>query len=568
MFLAEMGLEEYQAVYALHRDTHNCHVHVAVNRVHPTTERVATVNDGFDLEIAHRAIARIEQSHGWEREARGLYAVGTDGRVDRLRPREQSERQPSDRARNLEERTGQRSAERIAIEEAGTIIRQARSWRDLHTALSAQGMRYEKKGSGALIWIGEQPVKASTAGRDCSMAALRGRLGDFEMALAPPACSSIPARAVDDTAPTLRVYLDERREHYRERASRRARATREQRGEWRDLADRQRKERADIFRGSWRGKGDLLNAIRSVLAARQAQEKAAVRERQQLERAVLRREQGPFPSYEDWLGRRDRDQADRWRHRDRRTATIEGGTFEQPAARDIRAFTAVLDGRKVHYFLAGSRRAAFTDHGKMIDIHASRNRENVLAALQLSAQKWGTISVQGNREFIRICVELAAEHGFEIANPDLREAIAAQRQRLRLPNGPETRAPSGGSRPESLALASIYRRHIQQIRRDQPRARPVDASRLDADVAIRMAVTGYSREQIAKAILDGAPADRPNEDRDWQAYARRAVQHAFSPPGVQARLHLEPLREKLLRIEGREDERHLPRHLRRPSRGF
>ena len=35
MFLAEMGLGEHQAIYALHRDTHNCHVHVAVNRVHP-----------------------------------------------------------------------------------------------------------------------------------------------------------------------------------------------------------------------------------------------------------------------------------------------------------------------------------------------------------------------------------------------------------------------------------------------------------------------------------------------------------------------------------------------------
>jgi hypothetical protein len=567
MFLAEMGLGEHQAIYALHRDTHNWHVHIAVNRVHPTTEKVVTVNNGFDLEIAHRALARIEQSQGWEREARGLYAVGPDGRVDRLRPREQSERQPSDRARNLEERTGQCSAQRIAIEKAGTIIRQARSWRELHTALAAQGMRYEKKGSGALIWIGEQPVKASTAGRDCSMAALRGRLGDFETALAPPARASIPARAVDDSAPTLRAYLDERREHYLERDSRRARATYEQRGEWRDLADRHRKERADIFRGSWRGKGDLLNATRSVLAARQAQQKAAVRERQQLERAALRREQGRFPSYEDWLARRDCDQADRWRHRDRRPATIEGATFEQPAARDIRAFTAVLDGRKVHYHLVGLRRAAFTDHGKTIDIHASRNPESVLAALQLSAQKWGTISVHGNREFMRICVELAAEHGFKIANPDLQEAIAAQRQRLRLPNGPDTRALRVGP-PESLALASIYRRHIEEILRDPPRAHRMDASRVDADVAIRMAVTGHSREQIAKAILDGARADRPGEDRHWQAYVRRAVQHAFGPPGEQARRHLESLRDKLLRIEGREDERQLRRRLRGPSRGF
>ena len=96
----------------------------------------------------------------------------------------------------------------------------------------------------------------------------------------------------------------------------------------------------------------------------------------------------------------------------------------------------------------------------------------------------------------------------------------------------------------------------------------MDASRVDADVAIRMAVTGHAREQIALAIHDGARADRPNEDRDWQTYARRAVQTAFSRASERARLHAEPLRDKLLRIEGREDERHLQRRLRDPSRGL
>src|SRR5688500_12975105 len=35
MFVAELGLAEHQAVYALHRDTDNWHVHLAINRVHP-----------------------------------------------------------------------------------------------------------------------------------------------------------------------------------------------------------------------------------------------------------------------------------------------------------------------------------------------------------------------------------------------------------------------------------------------------------------------------------------------------------------------------------------------------
>ena len=72
---------------------------------------------------------------------------------------------------------------------------------------------------------------------------------------------------------------------------------------------------------------------------------------------------------------------------------------------------------------------AFTDCGKTIDIHDTRHRESVLAALQLSAQKWGTMTVTGNEQFLRTCVELAAERGFKIANPDLQEAIAVERER-------------------------------------------------------------------------------------------------------------------------------------------
>ena len=83
-----------------------------------------------------------------------------------------------------------------------------------------------------------------------------------------------------------------------------------------------------------------------------------------------------------------------------------------------------------------------------------------------------------------------------------------------------------------------------------------------------MAVTGYSREQIAKAILDGARASRPHENRDWQAYARRAVQRAFGAPGEQARVRLEPLRDRLLRLEGRQDERQVLRGLGGPARGL
>ncbi len=325
------------------------------------------------------------------------------------------------------------------------------------------------------------------------------------------------------------------------------------------MAERHRRERADIFRGSWQGKGALLNALRSTLAARQAAEKAALHDRHKLERAALRRERGPFPSCEQWLSQFGGYSAQEWRHRETRPASLEGPRFDPPAPRDIRAFSAVIDGGRVHFHRSGSRDApAFTDRGKTIDIHDIRRRESVLAALQLSAQKWGVFTVRGDEQFKRTCVELAAEHGFKITNPDLQEAIVAERERIRptrRPDAPDRRA---RAQPTSMTPAAIYRRHLAEIIREQPERR-ADLSRLDAEVAVRMAVTGHSREAIAKAINEGARTDRPKEKRDWEAYAQRAASYAFSPPGREMRARIREQEQKFIRLEGRDGELELLR---------
>jgi hypothetical protein len=567
MFLGEMGLSDHQAIYALHSDTHNWHLHLALNRVHPESEKLVTVNKGYDHKVAHRAIAKIELRQGWQPEARALYAPDGGGEIKLLK-RPEAERQPSARAMAFEERVGTRSAERSAIEEAAPIIRRAGSWRELHEALGKAGVRFEKKGSGALLWIGDQPVKASVAGRDCSMSALGKRLGDFEPApprRAPP--ENAPPRPLDPTAPLLASYLDQRRKHYEQRTNQGKCADR-QRDEWRQFADRHRKERADIFHGSWKGKGDALNALRSLTAARQAQEKAALRDRQKLERVAARRARERFPSYEEWLARFDRDTADKWRHRTRRPATVEGATFDPPTPRDIRAVTAVLDRDRVHYHLPGSRRApVFTDRGKTIDIHDARNREAVLAALQLSAQKWGQFWIRGDAQFKRTCVELAAEHRFNITNPELQQAVAAERERLHPSKSADAIDRPATSRPESMTPATIYQRYFAAVAKGQP-DRSMDPSRLDAEVAVRLAVTGHSREQIATAIKDGARAGRPTEHRDWDTYASRAADFAFSPPGREMRDRLAGHEQKLLHLEGRQDELDLLRKLGGPLKGL
>ena len=76
-----------------------------------------------------------------------------------------------------------------------------------------------------------------------------------------------------------------------------------------------------------------------------------------------------------------------------------------------------------------------------------------------------------------------------------------------------------------------------------------------------MAVTGHSRRAIAGAIKEAARADRRNEERDWEAYAKRAASYAFSPPGREMQARFGDQEQKLIRLEGRDGEIDLLRRL-------
>ena len=84
LFLDELGLSAHQVFYGLHVDTAHVHLHLMINRVHPETRTLRLPNKGGrDLEAAHRAIARIEHAHGWQREEHGRYRVQVNGEVRR-----------------------------------------------------------------------------------------------------------------------------------------------------------------------------------------------------------------------------------------------------------------------------------------------------------------------------------------------------------------------------------------------------------------------------------------------------------------------------------------------------
>ena len=177
-FLQLMEWKEHQAFYAVHKNTSNLHVHILVSRVHPDTLKVHRPNRGFDIDRAHLAIAKLERIQGWASEKNSVYEPSLSGNFLSLSKRDYPKLCPA--AECLENATGEKSAQRIARERGQNIIKEAASWRDLHESLESVGLRFEKKGSGALVWVGDVAVKASSVDRAFSMPKLIKKMGEFE----------------------------------------------------------------------------------------------------------------------------------------------------------------------------------------------------------------------------------------------------------------------------------------------------------------------------------------------------------------------------------------------------
>ena len=449
--LAELGLPGHQVVYALHRDTDHDHLHLVVNRVDPESGKVT--RQGLDIEALHRAVARIEHAQGWQHCDNARYAVREDGALEKRggEGRQEGHREDSagpsmsDGARAYERRTGSQSAERIAQEHAAPVIASARSWAELHQELAQIGMRYERKGSGAIVWVGEQPVRASKVSRAASLAALKTRLGPFQSATAEQDASA-RRRAGDRPEPPpkdpiVAEYRAERAKWYRERRTDRAELRSRHGTEYRAMVTRHREERGELAAAHLRGDEALVG--RSLLAQRHAAERAALRERQRKERQRLA---GHFPQIDDWR-RHQRRQTGRYRD----SFFGAEGTVEP---HDIRAFQAEVRGAAVAYH-RGDHRAIFSDVGRRVQVHDRQDPDGLTGALQLAAQKWGgRVSIQGASEFRERAARAAAREGIRVIDEDLADIVRHERERMQRGEPPrEQPAAERDARADELAQA-------------------------------------------------------------------------------------------------------------------
>ena len=189
-------------------------------------------------------------------------------------------------------------------------------------------------------------------------------------------------------------------------------------------------------------------------------------------------------------------------------ARIEGDGYKKPAPQPTDTFAFERKGAEIHYrhitrdgALAG---LAYVDKGAQIEVNDWKNEAAVLSALKLSAEKWESVSIQGNARYTDFVVKLAAEHDIKITNPELQNRIVEARQRLTAPKeAPATMAQGAAEKqertqaPTSAPAEAASSRPVQS---PAPAPEPIDP-----DKGLKGIVQSYGQ-----APYDNNPKNAPS----------------------------------------------------------
>lgn len=159
---ASIGYAEHQRISVVHYDTDNFHMHVSINKVHPTR---FTLHEPY---LAYKKLGEIatqlEIEHGLQQVNHIPNKIGSENRAD-----------------DMEHHAGIASLLNWIKSECLERLQQATHWSEFHYTLQQRGLKLIERGNGLVIvdasGIG---VKASSVSRDFSKGKLEKQFGPFE----------------------------------------------------------------------------------------------------------------------------------------------------------------------------------------------------------------------------------------------------------------------------------------------------------------------------------------------------------------------------------------------------
>ena len=530
----KLGLEEHQRISALHTDTDNWHLHVAINLVHPETYRKITpYADQLKLSEACRDMELKWELH----RDNGLHFIDGEGNI--LRTSEKTRKRGADeKAKQIEAHQGIESFA-TWLEKEPTIAlkaalgRQDCTWEALHEKLASMNLEIVPHGNGLAVRDRDNPkqaAKASALGRAFSKSALEKRLGPYAPATAKAKAAQASTRYTERPIQAAQSARREQqhqlyqqwkaergqRDQAKAEAWKAQRASEKKRRQATNDHAKKRREQAKAGPGTTAEK----RAKYKLIAMDRVLDQQKLTEAFKHERATLRDEYGKAETYRDYLqreaqqgnetalaGLRDVSKAQERPEPAKADAFRPGQDFgneAQPAklAREFKGQAVAYQVHKngdVSYRLAG--RDALRDTGRRIEVHQGTDRATVELGLRLARARFGqTVNANGSEAFKRMAVEIAVEQRMDVKFSD--PALEAYRRQLEKDRDAAKRLPSPAER---LAKVDTERRAKpvapRQAAKREPAPTPADRlkdkSRAEAEAWAKD--TGYAVVPANKA---------------------------------------------------------------------
>jgi len=190
-----IGFTDHQRISAVHVDTDHLHVHVAINKVHPTGYQ--NIEPYYDKKKLMDACKHLEVKYGLEKTSHSLEEDKNDSHGVRKYKKDNLQEMRSNNRINdvlvdrvvfgakvstIEAQSGIETLASYVAQHVAPVIREAKDWQAVHDTLAEHGLEIKLRGAGLVIgnnglslW-----VRASQCGREMAMKSMTDRIGLYE----------------------------------------------------------------------------------------------------------------------------------------------------------------------------------------------------------------------------------------------------------------------------------------------------------------------------------------------------------------------------------------------------
>ncbi len=415
----DIGFADHQRVSAVHYDTDNVHMHLAINKIHLVKK---TLHEPFLAYKKFGAIAEeIEISFGLEPDNHFRKKVVSQNKVA-----------------DMEAHTSTQSFASWVREHCFDDLSSAKNWAEFTSVLQEHGIELRQRGNGFVFSADEQMyVKASTVDRSLSKQKLEAKFGSLDKR--ETASEKLPKKKYKqkpyqfriDTSALYQEYQNEKKQLLEQRNTLLSSLAILQK------ADIQNMKHANVLKrkgiklfGHSRTNKRILHAL---VQAQTKRDLKKIRLEYQQRRRELYQSKKQM-AWADWLkyqalnGRVDALQA--LRSREQR-AKFKGNTVQ---ASKISQGVFNLDTpahitKKGTGYYRSSDNHLIRDNGDQLQISMNVSNQGVLELLQIAQLKFGSqLNLTGTPEFKARAVFVAAQHQLSISFTDV--ALEQRKQKL------------------------------------------------------------------------------------------------------------------------------------------